>query len=95
MKASEMRPSRRAMLVRGVGLLGGLVLTLTLEANKPAAAKAAKSDFLYQDRPRDGRNCGECKFFSTDSDGANTGSCAVVDGVVNRNGWCLAYSPKK
>jgi hypothetical protein len=94
MKVSKTRISRRQMLLRGAGLLGGLGLILALEANKPAIARAAKSDFLYQDHPRDGQGCAQCKFFSPDSDGATTGTCAIVDGQVNRNGWCLAYSPR-
>jgi hypothetical protein len=94
MNVSETRVSRREMLRRGVGLLGGVVFSLTLEPNKPAMAKAVKSDFLYQDHPRDGKDCAQCKFFSPDSDSATTGTCAVVDGQVNRNGWCLAYSPR-
>ena len=95
MKANAIRNSRRELLIRGAGLLGGLVATLILEANTPAAAKAAKSDFLYQDHRHDGKGCGDCRFFSPDSGSPTTGTCAVVEGVVNRNGWCLAYSPKE
>ena len=95
MKANAIRNSRRELLIRGAGLLGGLVVTLVLEANTQSAAKAAKSDFLYQDHRHDGKGCGDCSFFSPDSDGSGTGTCALVDEVVNRNGWCLAYSPKK
>jgi hypothetical protein len=94
MQAPANRISRRAMLKRGAGALAGLVLTVTLVANKPALAKAAKSDLLYQDRPHGGQSCGECKFFSADSKSASTGACALVEGVINRNGWCTAYSPK-
>jgi hypothetical protein len=82
------------MLMRGAGLLGSVVLILNQEANKPAIAKAAKSDFLYQDHPHDGKDCAQCKFFSPDIDSTATGTCAMVDGQVNRNGWCLVYSPK-
>jgi hypothetical protein len=94
MKETKISTARRTMLGRSAGLLGGLVLPLILEANRPAAAKAAKGDFLYQNRPHEGKDCGSCKFFSPDNNGANTGSCALVEGVVHRQGWCLAYSPK-
>jgi len=80
--------------MRGAGVLAGLVLTVTLVANKPALAKAAKSDLLYQDHPHGGQSCGECKFFSADSKSADAGTCSLVEGVINRNGWCTAYSPK-
>ena len=88
------RPSRRLMLARAMGLVGGLTLALLVDTNTRAEAKAAKSDFLYQDRPRDGKGCGQCKFFSPVSEGATTGTCAIVEGVIDRNGWCLAFSPR-
>ena len=94
MQATEMRISRRAALLRGAGVLAGLLLTETLVASKPALAKGAKSEFLYQDHPRGGQSCGACKFFFADTNSANTGTCALIEGVINRNGWCTAYSPK-
>jgi hypothetical protein len=95
MKENAPINARREMLRRGTGLLGGLVITLILDGNSAAAAKAAKSDFLYQDRPHDGKDCAACKFFSADSDTAGTGTCALVEGLVSRTGWCLAYSPRQ
>jgi len=94
MQAAAIHISRRVMLARGAGLLVGVVLTLALEANQPARAKAAKSDFGYQDHPHDGKTCADCKYFSPDSGGADTGTCALVEGVINRNGWCSVFSPK-
>ncbi|HEX9278840.1 MAG TPA: high-potential iron-sulfur protein [Casimicrobiaceae bacterium] len=94
MQTRANRISRRATLMQGAGVVAGLVLTVTLVANKSVLAKAAKSDFLYQDRPHDGQSCGACKFFSPDTNSANSGACALVEGVINRNGWCTAYSPK-
>jgi len=94
MQTPANRISRRATLMRGAGVLAGLVLTVIPVANKPALAKAAKSDLLYQDRPHGGQSCGECKFFVPDSKSADTGTCTLVEGVINRNGWCTGYSPK-
>ncbi len=94
MQATPNRISRRVTLVRGAGVLAGLVLTVIPVANKPALAKAAKSDLLYQDHPHGGQSCGDCKFFVSDSKSAATGTCALVEGVINRNGWCTGYSPK-
>ena len=94
MQAHANRISRRATLMRGAGVLAGLVLTVTLVANKPALAKAAKSELMYQDHPHGDQSCGACKFFSPEGKSASTGTCALVEGVINRNGWCTAYSPK-
>ena len=56
------------------------------------AAKADKRDFFYQDRPKDGKSCATCRLFSAAPSGQ--GNCAIVDGEVSPNGWCMAYSPK-
>ena len=94
MQTPANRISRRATLMRGAGVVAGLVLSVAPVANKLALAKAAKSELLYQDRPHGDQSCGACKFFSPDTNNANSGACALVEGVVNRNGWCTAYSPK-
>jgi len=94
MQAHANRISRRATLVRGAGALAGLVLTVALGTSKSALAKAAKSELLYQDHPHGDQSCGACKFFSPEGKSASTGTCALVEGVINRNGWCTAYSPK-
>ena len=86
--------ARRTLLVRSAGLLGGLALTLLLGTDATEAAKAAKDDFLYQDHPKDDKDCARCKFFAPADANADTGACAIVSGVVSRGGWCLAYSPR-
>lgn len=82
------------MLVRGAGIIGGIVLGTGLDVARPVFAKAAKSEFLYQDHPHDGKTCASCRFFSPDERGGESGNCAVIEGPVNRDGWCLAYAPK-
>lgn len=69
----------------------GIAATLVLRER--ALAKAAKSDFLYQHHPHDGKKCAGCKYFSPDGNGS--GSCAMVEGTVSANGWCQAFSPKE
>ena len=94
MNTTPMRMSRREMLKQGTGLLGGLAIALLVKPDTAAASKAAKSDFFYQDHPHVGKDCAECKFFSPSGDASATGTCALVDGEISRNGWCLGYSPK-
>jgi High potential iron-sulfur protein len=55
-------------------------------------AKAAKSDFFYQDKPKEGKNCASCRLFTLAE--AGKGTCAVVEGEISPTGWCLAYSPR-
>ena len=85
--------TRRSILARGLALAGMGVLIIAVDARKLAAAKTSKAAMLYQEHPHEGRRCGDCKFFSTDN-GANAGTCALVEGPVDRNGWCMAFSPR-
>jgi hypothetical protein len=68
--------------------LAGLATTQAVLAN----AKADKRDFFYQGKPKDGKSCANCRMFSLTPDGL--GLCAIVDGDVSPNGWCMAYSSR-
>jgi High potential iron-sulfur protein len=81
---------RRMILARGIRLVGACLL-IAVDSHQPATAKTPKTAFLYQDRPHDGQRCGDCKYFSPEGNGATSGTCALVEGVVNRDGWCMAY----
>jgi len=82
---------RRTLLIRCVHLVGIAALG-GLHPTAAAAAKAAKSDFMYQDHPRDGRSCSQCKFFSAAGADSDGGTCAIVAGAVSRDGWCAAFA---
>jgi len=84
---------RRRFIKCGVGMAGACALGLGL-ASRNAAAKTAKAALLYQDQPNGGKRCADCKFFSAGSNDANTGTCELVEGTINRNGWCTAFSPR-
>jgi hypothetical protein len=93
MNGKSFRTTRRHMLTRSLGLAGACVLGVAMAARE-ATAKEPKAAFLYQDHPRNGNRCGDCKFFNADGNGAGTGSCALVEGPIDRNGWCMAFAPK-
>jgi hypothetical protein len=82
--------TRRMILARGIRLVGACLL-IAVDSHQPATAKTQKTAFLYQDRPHDGQRCGDCKYFSPEGNGAASGTCALVEGVINRDGWCMAY----
>ncbi|HSQ80390.1 MAG TPA: high-potential iron-sulfur protein [Casimicrobiaceae bacterium] len=94
MPARQLDPSRRALLVKSAKLFALAALAADVGRIRPAAAKAAKGDFMYQDHQHDGKSCSECKFFSPDRQSPGIGSCSVVAGVISRDGWCEAFSPK-
>ena len=91
MDVQDVSVSRRLGLIRGARLLfGATVVVLVARPSTANAAKADKRDFLYQDRPKDGKSCSTCRLYSA---AAGKGRCAVVDGEISANGWCMAYSP--
>ena len=85
--------TRRVGLIRGTRFVIGIAAAASIGWSATAnAAKADKRDFSYQDRPKDGKSCATCRLFTAAPSGK--GNCAIVDGDVSPNGWCLAYSPK-
>ncbi len=87
MNTFDLHTTRRSALATGVA-----VAMLAICIPKVAsAAKASKRDFSYQDKPKGSASCVSCKLFSRSSSG---GVCAIVDGEVSPDGWCMAYSPK-
>jgi hypothetical protein len=87
-------PVRRVLLVRTAEYAGLAALAAVAGGSTPAAAKAAKSEFMYQDHRHEGKGCGECRFFSPESDHPQVGSCSIVEGAISREGWCMAFSAK-
>jgi hypothetical protein len=89
---SEPRSARRRILKRALGLAGGTLLVAAC-AGEALAQKSSKSALLYQDHPHDGRRCSDCRYFTATPE-AQAGSCALIEGAVERNGWCMAFSPR-
>ena len=93
MHSHDKKTARRDALKHGAQwLLGASVMWIATMPDRANAAKAAKGDFFYQDKPKDGKSCATCRLFSPSE--TNKGTCAVVDGEVSPNGWCMAYSPR-
>ena len=93
MNSHEPRMTRRLGLTWGGRLLMGAAVSAAIGSPQiTMAAKADKRDFFYQDRPKGGKSCAGCRLFSSAEGGK--GQCAIVDGEVSPNGWCMAYSAK-
>jgi hypothetical protein len=89
----KQRPlSRRAAIARGTQAMIQAAVVVMAIVPSQARAKAAKADFNYQEKPKDGKTCATCRLFvATDS---AKGACAVVEGEISPTGWCMAYSPR-
>lgn len=68
-----------------------LVCCLVPSLPVPAGSKAAKQDFSYQEKPRQGKSCSSCRMFIPAASG--NPHCALVDGDISPTGWCMAYTP--
>jgi hypothetical protein len=91
MKAQLIHISRRAAIVATTGVLVravGVAMFLPLQV----CAKAAKADFFYQDKPKEGKTCATCRLFLATETGK--GTCDVVEGDISATGWCMAHSPR-
>lgn len=90
----EKKTSRRNMLRRSGVVLGAIILT-PLAAHSPSAKAGSmnKGMLHYQDTPKDGQKCADCSAYTPPtSPETGTGSCKIVAGAVNPQGWCMAYS---
>jgi hypothetical protein len=86
---------RRRLLKRAAVTLPLLATLSLLTRSGPACAgTASKSDFHYQDHPNDGKQCSNCVAFTPPPPGGANGTCTIVAGPINPNGWCMAFSSK-
>lgn len=82
---------RRQFIIATVAptLLG---MVAVCAASRADAAKASRRDFSYQDKPKDGKRCADCRQFEPST--TASGTCAVVEGEISASGWCMAFAPR-
>jgi len=51
-----------------------------------AQAKVSKEAAHYQDTPKDGMICADCRNFRPPN------ACQLVEGTISTDGWCSFYS---
>ena len=78
------RVALRSVAFRSVALLASLCAA----AARAQGQKIAQKLVLYQEQPKDGAKCSACLNFEPPN------TCAVVDGFINPEGWCVAFVPK-
>jgi hypothetical protein len=72
-----------------LGVAGALAAARAPAAEqRPGALKKySKERVGYRDEPYQGRTCAKCVLY------VGHGECAIVDGEVSANGWCLQWTP--
>jgi high potential iron-sulfur protein len=86
MADSNFKPVRRRFLAASAALCGAL--SGAAGAAQPAPLKKySKERVGYRDEPYQGRTCAKCVLY------AGNGECAIVEGQVSPDGWCLQWMP--
>ncbi|SFI02102.1 High potential iron-sulfur protein [Collimonas sp. OK307] len=89
----DKKTSRRNMLRRSSAVLGAVILTpLVTHSPQANAGSMTKGMLHYQDTPKDGKMCADCAAYNPPTPDTASGTCKVVAGPVNPQGWCMAYS---
>ena len=73
----------RRLLLGAVAVCVGLVAA---GGRSRAQAKVSKESAHYQDTPKDGMICADCRNFRPPN------SCQLVDGTISTDGWCSFYT---
>lgn len=52
---------------------------------------SAKADVNYQSEPSSGQQCSGCAFYVPDKNDDGVGACAIVEGTIEPEGYCVSY----
>ena len=82
--------ARRAVLKAGVAALAaGTASTILGRSAEAQQHKIAQKAVMYQATPKNNLQCSGCASWEPPN------GCKIVDGTIDPNGWCVAFSPKK
>ncbi len=82
--------SRRAFLPSVLGAAAAVAGALSLLQAEPARAqsKVKQAVAKYQDKPKNGQKCSDCRFFRPPK------ACLLVEGDISPDGWCSFFAKK-
>ncbi len=79
--------TRRRFLGGALLAAGAAVLASPQRHALAQKKKYSKEKVGYRDEPYQGRRCAQCMLY------AGHGECAIVEGEVSLNGWCVQWTP--
>lgn len=79
--------TRRTIIRTGLGLVAAGTAAIT--GARAQDQKIAQALVQYQPGPKDGLACVKCVNWVAPN------ACKIVEGVINPQGWCVAYAPKE
>ncbi|MGH7714685.1 MAG: high-potential iron-sulfur protein [Vulcanimicrobiaceae bacterium] len=59
-----------------------------------AAATISQKAAAYQNTPKQGKDCDDCRFFIAGGSKSVLGNCQLVVGKISPKGWCKFIQPK-
>ncbi|MER2512476.1 MAG: high-potential iron-sulfur protein [Nitrosomonas ureae] len=74
--------------------LGATIPIFNVLMNHVHASKASKESMQYRDEPNGKEQCDNCMQFIPGKTPEAQGECRVVEGSINPQGWCAAYTKK-
>ena len=80
--------NRRHFLEKSV-LLVAATAAASLSIVDQAQAKARKAAVNYQEQPKGGKSCANCRFFQPAKK-----ACSRVEGEISANAWCSLWLKK-
>ncbi|KAB1191192.1 MULTISPECIES: high-potential iron-sulfur protein [Haloferax] len=45
----------------------------------------------YQDEPKEGKQCSNCRYYIEDKNGDGVGACSIVEGEIAPEGYCVSF----
>ena len=57
-----------------------------------ADAKAPQNAVQYQNKPKDGKKCSQCRFYVNGKSKTANGACTQVAGSISPNGYCIVFA---
>jgi hypothetical protein len=89
MENNGKKTSRRDVLKLGAYGLGAIgAMSAASRANAQAATKAQQKAVMYQQTPKDGKQCIGCPHYEVPS------PCRIAGGEIGANGYCTLFSKK-
>jgi nitrous oxide reductase accessory protein NosL len=53
---------------------------------------STKDAVNYQTEPSGGQQCSNCRYYVADKNGDGLGACAIVEGTISPEAWCVSYA---
>lgn len=99
-RQNSLRVGRRTAL-KQIAALGALasvpawMISEAADAAEKCNGQTPKPALKYQDKPKGNERCDNCTHFCAGPKPSAMGTCAIVKGSIDPQGWCLAWAAQQ